>query len=310
MSEKIADYAPWNGKQTTNPTSIPWFFPSQQYSTNYLQEIKYSLENNQSYSWIRIGDGELAVLQQEYIHPIDYLQRNIPWANGVGYCGTTLPNIELRDRLIQAIKESDLVGLFKGDPPTEEVFKAIGIQPKNICYGFDNIALPMNKDFVKLLIKYPILIVGGGSHCVIDGIRFDANFYAKKFKEFLNVDVVGTVSNIHQYSDIQVCMDEIMKYDFKLCLVSAGVNAKIICSEMKKRKSAVYLDMGHAWDNCFHPPGKYDEYWLISVWKQNKIYKPTEQVIYNNVLYKLNTTENYFSSLSPNIDKEHWIEWE
>jgi hypothetical protein len=263
--ENIPNIPPWNGKQTNNLGIVPWYFPSQEYNINYLNEMKYALDNDLSYSWIRIGDGEITILQQEYIHSLDYLIRNVPWSSGVGYCGTKLPNLELRDRLILAIKEANLVGVFKGDTATLQVFEKINLNPKSICYAFDNIALPMNKDFVKLLVNYPVLIVGGGSHCNIDGVRFDANFYAKKFKEIINVDVVGSIVNIHQYSDIENCKNEILKYDFKLCLVSAGVNAKIICAEMAKLKKAVYLDMGHAWDNAFHPKGKYDEYWLTTL---------------------------------------------
>ena len=36
------------------------------------------------------------------------------------------------------------------------------------------------------------------------------------------------------------------KYDYDVALVSAGVNANVICYEMSKRLNRVFLDMGHA----------------------------------------------------------------
>lgn len=94
-----------------------------------------------------------------------------------------------------------------------------------------------------------------------------------------------------------------MKYDFDLALVSAGVNAKVICNEMRKRKNAVYLDIGHAWDNAFHAPGSFDEYFLIPIW-QDKYYKPNELVITNDKLYK--NSANIDLNTNPTLD-ERWI---
>jgi hypothetical protein len=286
---------PWNGEQSKDFSVAPWYFPSQEYNKNYINEIREALDNNKPYSWIRIGDGEIVILQQEYVHSIEYLRKNVGWSNGTAYCGAKLPNIELRDRMINGLKNANLVGVFKGDPPTEEVLKAIGIQPKSICYAFDNIALPMNPDFVRILLDYPILLVGK-----------DSKWYAEKFKEVLDVDVVGIVS-ISDYSEIDRCMEEMMKYDYKLALVSAGANAKAICPEMAQKKNAVFLDMGHAWDNAFHPKGRFDEYWLIPVWKSNKVFVPTELVLYNKVLYRLNTTANYSSEISPDKDNNWYL---
>ena len=261
----IPNIPPWNGEQTNDGTKIPWYFPSQEYNKNYLNDIRYALDNNKSYSWVRIGDGEIAVLQQEYVHSLEYIKKNIGWGQSTYYCGVKLPNTEARDRLINAINNADLVGVFKGDPPTEEVFNAIQLQPKNICYAYDSVGLPMNKDFVQMLIDYPPLLIGGGTHTNEHGLKTNAEFYANKFKEILDIDVPGFINNVNNINDIDSVMEDIMKYDFKLCCVSAGVGAKIICSEMAKKKNAVFLDMGHAWDNAFHPKGRYDEYWLLNL---------------------------------------------
>lgn len=266
-------------------------FPSQKYNDHYLEDMKEALANKQPYSWIRIGDGELAFLEQDYIYTREQILTRYGWGGSHGYCGSKLPNIELRDRLIEAIKYSSLVGIFQGDPPTMKVFEKINIAPTNLSYAFDNVFLPMNAQFVNMLLKPRILLVGR-----------DSVMYAQKFKELLNVDTVANIK-IQEYSEIETCMNEMEQYDYDLALVSAGVNAKIICYEMTKRKNAVYLDMGHAWDNAFHPVGKYDEYFLIPIW-QDRYYPANSLVITNNKLYR-NTSGQTINS-HPSND-ERWI---
>lgn len=267
------------------------YFKSQKYNQNYLQEMIDALNAKVSYSWIRIGDGELVFLQQEYIKPISEIKRTIGWSNSEGYCGAKVPNIDLRDRLIEAIKNSNLVGMFHGDPPTMQVFEKIGMFPKSINYAFENVFLPMNAKFVNMLLNKKILLVGR-----------DSAKYAKKFKEILNIDTVANIP-INGYNQIGQTMKEMEKYDYDLALVSAGVNAKIICYEMSKKFSKMYLDMGHAWDNAFHPPGMYDEYFLIPVYK-DKYYASNEIAIYNNKLYK-NMSEHTINSV-PDQDSR-WV---
>jgi hypothetical protein len=114
-------------------------------------------------------------------------------------------------------------------------FKVINISPRNIFYAFDNVFLPMNATFVNhVILKNRIYLVGSKS-----------KYYAQKFKEILGIDVVG-VSTISDYSEINKVMHEMSEVEFDVALVSAGVNAKIICYEMSKKDNRVYLDMGHA----------------------------------------------------------------
>lgn len=282
---------PWNGEQSNDFSKVPWYFPSLEYNRNYINEIRDAFNNKNTYSWIRIGDGELAILQQEYVYTVAYLKNNVAWSGGTGYCGSMIPNLELRDRIIAGINSADLVGVFKGDPVNETVFEKIGLKPKSICYAFDNIALPMNPDFVQILIDARLFIVGK-----------NAQSYANSFKEILDKDVVG-IAGINDYSEIDKCMNEMCQYDYDIALVSAGANAKAICPEMAKRKNAIFLDMGHAWDNAFHPKGMYDEYWLIPKWKENKLFYINQQVIHDRKLFQ--ATKDIQSSINP-IEDNSW----
>ena len=238
--------------QDGNP-NMPWRFPSERYLKNYLDNIIEAVETQQPFSVIRIGDGELMVLQQGLIHPIEYLVKNVPWASGYGYCGTILPNIELRTRMIDAIKYADLVGVFDGDPPMMDVFKVIeeryGVTPKNIFYAFDNLFLPMNKDFVKLMVKYPPLLVGNS-----------AKRFAEYIKNELGIVVPGTLE-CPDCRHIDATIEAMGKIEHRWSLVSAGVCAKVICPEMARRYGKVAFDFGHAPDNVMAPD--YKEYWLV-----------------------------------------------
>lgn len=268
-------------------------FPSDKYNDHYIDDMIKAIDEKRGYSWVRIGDGELVFFQQEYVRPVKEIQKAVGWSNSNNYCGAKIPNLKLRDRMIESAKESDMVGIFQGDPPMLEIFQKIGIKPKSICYAFDNVFLPMNGKFVnRILLKNKLFIVGQKSQ-----------FYKQKFKEILDINVVGTAT-IKDYTEIDKCMDEMCKYDYDVALVSAGVNANVICYEMSKKLNRVFLDMGHAWDNAFHAPPLYKEYWLIPVWKEDKTFLPNEKIIYNNKLY-LNSSNEKLNT-NPESDNR-WI---
>lgn len=271
-------------------------FPSNEYNPNYIEEIIDAIENKKPYSWVRIGDGELVFLQQEYIYTIQQLKKRVGWSNSTDYCGAKIPNLNLRNRMIESANGSNLVGVFKGDPPMLEAFKKANIKPKSICYAFDNVFLPMNARFVnRVLVKNRLLLVG-----------MKSGYYKQKFQEILNANVVGTVT-IKDYAEINSCMDKMCQFDYDVALISAGVNANIICYEMSKKFNRIFLDMGHAWDNAFYPPPKFKEYWLIPVWQENKKYKPNEKVIFENILWQNTSLDNI--NTIPGVD-EKWLKIE
>lgn len=268
-------------------------FPSDKYNDDYVNDMIKAIKEKRGYSWVRIGDGELVFFQQEYIKPIKEILKSVGWSHNTNYCGAKIPNIELRNRMIESARNADLVGVFQGDPPMLEIFEKIQIKPKSICYAFDNVFLPMNAYFVNnILLKNRLFIVG-----------MNSSTYRQKFEEILGANVVGTAT-IQNYDEIEQCMDKMCQYDYDVALVSAGVNANVICYEMSKKLNRVFLDMGHAWDNALHPPPKYTEYWLIPAWKHDKYFKVNERVIYNDGLYQ-NTSGEMLCSC-PEGD-ERWV---
>ncbi len=213
-----------------------------------VDRIEYSLSSGRPFSLIRLGDGELMVLAQELVHSLDWIKDNVPWSGSNTYCGVRLPNLELRDRMIDSISRADMVGVFADDEFTHQVFNALGIQPRSICYAFQNVYLPMYKPFVDLIRKYPPLLVG----------RPAAQF-ARYLYEKLGVVVPGTVT-IDGYEEIETCIEAMSRIGHEWSLVSAGCNATIICTTMAEQSGKVAIDFGHAPDNAMSPD--YPGYWL------------------------------------------------
>jgi hypothetical protein len=216
-----------------------------------VARIDQAISAQEPYSLVRIGDGENIVLAQEGILSQEWISTNVGWSHSNHYCGITLPNLGIRDRMVEAIKEADTVGVFAGDKLTEQIFNFYEIQPKSICYAFDNVYMPMFKPFVELIIKNPPLLVGNPAR------RFADLLYEK-----LGVKVPGTVE-INNYEEIDRCLKEMTRIHHQWSLVSAGVNAVIIAATMANKWGKVSIDFGHAPDNVMAP--NYPDYWLAPV---------------------------------------------
>lgn len=220
-----------------------------------IKQIGNAINNKKGFSFVRVGDGELVLLAQEIVLSQKEIMSKYWWSkNSLSYCGTSLPNIKLRDLMIKAIKNADIVGMFEESIYEERfnpacmdvakfntiVFDKLQFFPEQICYAFENVYLPMNYEFIKLIIDYPPLIIGGE---------------ATKFIEFLNkrlkLNIQQSVS-IKDYSELDDCIKAISKIDFQWALVSAGVNALPICDYIKSINK-VSVDFGHAPDYVMYP---------------------------------------------------------
>lgn len=213
-----------------------------------IKIIETALKEELPLSMMRIGDGENIVLAQEKVLTLNWIKTNVSWRFNPNYCGIVLPNLEARDRCIKAVREADLLGVFAADKLTERALGSYQITPKKIFYAFNNIYLPMEENFVRLIAKYPPLLVGKPAE------RF-AQFLADKLK----ITVPGTV-NIKSYADIDNCIAAMAEIPHQWSLISAGANSLIIANEMAGKYKKVAIDFGHAPDNVMAP--NYKDYWL------------------------------------------------
>ena len=212
-----------------------------------VERISAAIMNKIPFSLVRLGDGENIVLAQEKIFSQAWIHTNVRWSHSADYCGVALPNPRVRDLMIEALHQADIIGVFAENMLTQRIFEIYNICPKSICYAFDNLYLPMSKSFVNLIREYPPLLVGRSAR------QFSAFLYQK-----LGIKVPGTIG-INNYSELFGCISQMAKIPHQWSLISAGCNAVIIASIMASAFGKVSIDFGHAPDNIMSPD---PNYWL------------------------------------------------
>jgi hypothetical protein len=148
-----------------------------------------------------------------------------------------MPDHETRDRLIQSIKDADVVGLFAHDEFVDRIFSYLNYKPSAHCHAFANVFLCFEKEFVDLIRNNPPLLVG-----------MKAQLFADFLKRELNVDVKGVYTNITCPQDIPNVIEYMKQTPHDWSLVSAGVNACIIAPIMAKEYGKVCIDYGQGMD--------------------------------------------------------------
>ncbi len=211
--------------------------------------IRDSIENKKPLSVVRIGDGECYVLGQETVFPVDWIRSNIYWHGDPYYCGTIIPNLEARDRCLNAVKNADLLGVFTGQEVPQAIFSAYKIIVDNIFYAFMNVGLLMYKPFVKLIKEYPPLLVGR-----------PAERFAKLLLDELGIEVPW-LNAIESYKDVDICIEKMTQIPHRWSLISAGINALIIADTMSRKYGKVAVDFGHAPDMVLDS----DNYWIAEI---------------------------------------------
>jgi hypothetical protein len=223
------------------------------YNVSLPEMFRHAIETNTPFSWVRLGDGELVILSQ-LIWSSDYILGKYGWSASLGYCGVSVPSMDFCNRMVEGIKNASLVGVFATDPFYVQISDAMNYQPKYTTFAFDNIYLPMRKDFVDLIRKYPPLIIGRHSKS-----------YALKLKELINVDIKHCIS-INNYHEVDQVIQQAVSVsdDWKWALVCAGASAVVIAAELGYKYNKVALDFGHGFDNAFATPPNWTEYWLTT----------------------------------------------
>jgi len=212
--------------------------------------IMQCIKEKNSFSLVRLGDGELAILTQLY-NSTEQVNKNYPWTRDAGYCGVSVPCPSFLKRMVNGIKNSTIVGMFENDPLNKKVFEAMNYYPEHTCGAFENLYLPMRKDFVKIIREHPPILIGRRS-----------DEYAAHFRELFQIEVPGTIK-INSFNEIDDVIKKAMDISDKWewALVCAGANAVVIASELDYKYGKVALDYGHAEDNIL---AKWDGYWYAT----------------------------------------------
>ena len=214
-----------------------------------LRRIHKALRHKKPFSLVRIGDGENIVLAQGKFLTNQEIRQSYWVQQGLrtGGKGVELPNLTLRNRMLNGIKEADIVGICRrhndevAAPPrfkrvlTNKIFDYYRLRPPALCYVFCNRKMVAYRYFWKILHRYRTLLISKW-----------ADQYARRIKDkytSLPPQIAGTIDFQH-YDQIPTVLKMVGKFDFDLALISAGVNAVILAPAIAKRYRKVAIDFG------------------------------------------------------------------
>ncbi|RDW16415.1 hypothetical protein CWR48_17395 [Oceanobacillus arenosus] len=215
-----------------------------------LEKLINSIEERNPFSLVRVGDGENIVLAQDSVMTINSVL-NERWAQRANQDrrlkGVTLPNLTLRDQMVDAIKAADIVGIpfYNNDPIltedrlkrelTDQVFNHFQIDPQSVCHTFVNRVFAQKKTFWKALRNKKIMIIGQWSEQAAHLLK------EKPYK--LNICMKIPFSH---YDEMAQTLETIKlnKENFDIALISCGVNSVILAQKVAEVTGKIGIDFG------------------------------------------------------------------
>jgi hypothetical protein len=200
-----------------------------------------ALNEKKSLSLIRLGDGELLTMAQEILKSTDQVLEEGPFLN---YAGIQIPNLEVRNQLVEAVRGATVVGIPllrmpNFQPLAFSVFRVYGLDfhQLNLTHSTINYAIYLEHCLSKIVTGRRVLMVGNKAGPMAE--IFTAN----------GIAVVGAVSPVQGIHDIPRVMAEVAAQDFDIALVSAGVPAVVIVHKIASELGKVAIDFGHLADS-------------------------------------------------------------
>lgn len=213
-----------------------------------IARLKHALDTNIPYSFIRIGDGENFVLAQDSVYTLNQLlAEQWPRLANEGRKGIKFPNIEMRDQMITAIKESDLVGvlaqndnIIRAHPThkrhlTNQIFNYFQLQPKAICNAVVNRELLVKNSFWDLLKGRRLLLIS----------KWAGGLKQRLILPPYQLTVAGTI-RFERYEQMNETLKQIesLQDQFDIALISCGVNAVVLAHQVARLTGKVGVDFG------------------------------------------------------------------
>ncbi len=199
------------------------------------------VRGDQAHASLRIGDVEAAVAAHDEILTMRFVRRFYAWTDN--YYGLRLPDAAARDRLVEALRRADYLGIltqpdWECRPLAEMVVAYHAIRPQRFFYAFENYYVSRNKTFYEYFADTPTLLVGGK---------------AERFREVLERRygwrrIVGTVYQ-WKWQELDAAVQAMDRFPYRLALVSAGVAGKILAVHAKQT-GHVGIDFGSGLDTC------------------------------------------------------------
>jgi len=217
-------------------------------SGRLMDHIIKALEQKKPLSVISVGATEsYAMAQYTILSEEEFMNHKeaIVTNSGVKVRGFTFPNVSLRDDLVAAVKQADIIGYnielrhsMKAGKMTELVFQTYGIKPK---YVYDSlirrvVMFSQRPKFKEMMRGRRVVLVGNSAKPARDEMN-------RRWKHKLDFEIVGSlpISSYHEIKTVQCKLD---KLDYDLCLLSAGVNAIILAPYVARQHGKVAFDIG------------------------------------------------------------------
>lgn len=215
-----------------------------------IMHLKLALEHKRPLSLIRIGDGENIVLAQNTVWPLEKVMRQ-PWAirSKRGEKGVSLPNLKLRNQMVQSIRKATIVGILPMNDRmiaapqyvkrrlTNRVFRHFKIKPNLTCNACINRILPHKPSFWNILRNKRILVIN----------KNPAHIKSILERHPYNLHVTATIP-FSRYKQMNHTLKKVvtMKDTFDIALISCGVNAVILAQKVAELTGNIAIDFGKA----------------------------------------------------------------
>ncbi len=239
------------------------------HSWELLDVIIAALSERRPLSIISAGATETFAMAQytllseaEMMNHPEALVANRQEKHGFGHRGVTFPNVKLRDEVVAAVRQADVVGynilarIPEGGPFTEKVFDVYGIAPEFIFDSYLRrvIMFSQPERFKSMLRNRRVLLIGEPSGRAKEAVE-------NRWQDELQVTIVGAIP-IEGYGDISEVKSQIDSVDFDLCLLAAGTNALILSSYIASTRGKVAFDIGFGMTSLYTNEVFFDP-WLV-----------------------------------------------
>ncbi len=198
--------------------------------------IRRALEAHRALSLIRMGDGEaLTLAQGRVLSPEEVLARGA----FLPHHGVPIPDFAIRDQLVAAVREADLLGIpLSRNPNYQPIFARalaaanVRLSPQRLTHSLVNYTLWKTGVLESLLVGPRVLVVGGPGEALADVLARHG------------VTVAGVVAPVRGFPDVPSALERCRQFQFDLALVSTGVAACVLCPQISASLGVVALDFG------------------------------------------------------------------
>ncbi len=225
-------------------------------SRELMDIILNALIKKEPCSIVSVGATEAFVMAQytlfseeEFMRDPEAVVANQGIQSGFQHRGIRFPNIKARDEAVDAVRKADIIGyntlVDSARRLTESVFRAYDIQPRLIFEAnLRRVLMFSQKEkFFEMLRGRRILLVGSPAPRARAALE-------QNFQKSLNYEIAAALP-IYEYEEINRVKEQIVRCEFDLCLLAAGINAVILAPFIAKSMGKVAFDIGSGMESIF-----------------------------------------------------------